>query len=279
MRRIYTEVVSRYRAATWYQAEISWIDGWDLLREEAVAVPTALVDTCYLAAPPHAPIFPRTTTGLASGASMHNAVVKAGLEILERDAIANAKQTWRFFEECRVEKVSTSLVNAAAIVQRIRKSGFVVGIWRPPTNHSLPVYWCQVMESGDSTELAPLPASGYGCDLTHDSALTEALLEACQARLTAISGAREDLTRDVYPETFDRSELRSWRHQLQTTTVASLVDQFVEPVVPDRLSGVVAALKAAGAKAIIVVPLLASTELGAYVVRMIAPPLRQDPGA
>jgi ribosomal protein S12 methylthiotransferase accessory factor len=50
------------------------------------------------------------------------------------------------------------------------------------------------MESGRHPELAPLPADGSACHFSHGKALVGALLEACQGRLAAISGAREDIT-------------------------------------------------------------------------------------
>jgi ribosomal protein S12 methylthiotransferase accessory factor len=135
------------------------------------------------------------------------------------------------------------------------------------------------MEPASATELAPLPSSGYACGLTHDEALTQALLEACQARVTAISGSREDLTRQFYPALHNRPQLSDWRLQMQSTTMTTDSAGFEEPRFRSRWEGVVEALEKAGSKALVVVPLLASREIGAYSVRLIAPPLRQNPGA
>jgi ribosomal protein S12 methylthiotransferase accessory factor len=136
------------------------------------------------------------------------------------------------------------------------------------------------MEGEGDPELVPLPADGYGCDFTRDMALTRALLESCQSRAAAISGAREDITRGVYPETFDRERLAEWREFLtqsggavhSTETVAAPSGR------PARLDAVVAALAEAGAQAIVVVPLFIDERAGIFVVRVVAPPLRQHPG-
>ena len=75
----------------------------------------------------------------------------------------------------------------------------------------LPIYWCHSWRTAQISEIVPLPAEGFGCDFTHDGALAKALMEACQARLAAISGAREDITRRSYPRDYDREHLAEWR--------------------------------------------------------------------
>jgi ribosomal protein S12 methylthiotransferase accessory factor len=132
------------------------------------------------------------------------------------------------------------------------------------------------MEPGDGSELAPLPAAGFGCDGTHEGALTRALLEACQARLSAISGAREDITRRAYPASYDRDHLASWRQHLLNPARAL---RFEQDASPRDLSceDLVEALKHAGARAALVVPLHEDAETGICIVRVVAPPLRPAP--
>ena len=88
----------------------------------------------------------------------------------------------------------------------------MAGAWLVPTEGELPVYLCHVMEGPGMEEFAPLPAEGSGCGLCHDAALHGALLEACQARVGAISGARDDITRLRYPKSYDRRHLTEWRN-------------------------------------------------------------------
>ena len=127
-----------------------------------------------------------------------------------------------------------------------------------------------------SSGVALLPAAGFGCDVSHDGALARALLEACQARLSAISGAREDITRRAYPATYDRDHLASWRQHLQNPARALRFEQETNPRA-QALDDIVAALQSAGARAAIVVPLYEDDATGIRIVRVVAPPLRPAP--
>jgi ribosomal protein S12 methylthiotransferase accessory factor len=55
-----------------------------------------------------------------------------------------------------------------------------------------------VVSAAIASEDYQLVAVGYGCHLAAEIATTRALTEAAQSRLTAISGARDDLPRAMY---------------------------------------------------------------------------------
>ena len=69
--------------------------------------------------------------------------------------------------------------------------------------------------SGMGSVAADLQAELFACVQRGD-------LEAAQARVTALAGAREDITRASYPERYDRAELEARRHSF-TSPVASPV--------------------------------------------------------
>ena len=102
-----------------------------------------------------------------------------------------------------------------------------------------------------------------------------AVLEACQARLTAIAAAREDLTSDRYAPGVDREQLARWR----LTLASGSVPVPVEAPMPegDRLSASLQALRLLGARRVMAVPLADVPELPLAVVRVVAPPLHTDP--
>jgi ribosomal protein S12 methylthiotransferase accessory factor len=273
LRQLYASCLITDADPNWIEIPLSWAKGWDLLSRAALPVPTALVDTVYTLPSPHPYLFPRTTTGLGAGPTMRRAVLHAALEVLERDAVAAARRRPHFFDHHQVDLTSIGDGLAWRLLRQIQEAGLVVGAWRVPAAHPLPIYWCHVMESDETEELAPLPAEGFGCALTDDDALAKALLEACQARLTAISGAREDVTREVYPTSYDRPRLAEWRLFLaRPQPPRRLPDPEKRDDAPP-LRRVVSALEAAGARAVIVVPLY-SEPAGLHVVRVVAPPLR-----
>jgi ribosomal protein S12 methylthiotransferase accessory factor len=262
----------------WRRLPLAWLDGWDLFSGGAVPTPAALVDTIYTIPSPHPYMFPRTTTGLGAGSTMARAIVKAATEVLERDAVSRAHAIPHFFDRWRIDEKSIRGGEAAEVLSCIDRAKLMVGIWRVPTNHALPVYWCHVMEREAFEELAPLPAQGFGCDASDDAALSKALLEACQVRLTAISGAREDVTRRVYPREFDRAQLAEWRQFLagpaRTIPLRAEGDLGSDIVSSASLDDVIEALCAAGAQAALVVPLFSDVQAGIHIVRLVAPPLR-----
>jgi ribosomal protein S12 methylthiotransferase accessory factor len=136
------------------------------------------------------------------------------------------------------------------------------------------------MERGLPDELVPLPSEGFGCGWTHEDAAAKAILEACQARATAISGAREDLTRHYYPPSHDRPHLAEWREQLSSPwRLRVFPTDGPQPDVSDDnpVQRVLGALRDAGARAAVIVPLLSDQENEVHVVRLVAPPLRLDP--
>ena len=103
---------------------------------------------------------------------------------------------------------------SSKILADLRAADLMAGIWLVPAEHGLPTFHCHVIEGENHRELAPLPGEGFGCDFTHDRALAKALLEAAQARVTAISGTREDITRSSYPDRYERDRLADWRGNL-----------------------------------------------------------------
>jgi ribosomal protein S12 methylthiotransferase accessory factor len=254
-------------------APLPWIEGWDLMGGGARPVPLALVDTVYSLPSPHPTWLPRDTTGLAAAGDLDRALRHACLEILERDARHRALRTPHFFDRHQIATRSVAGGRAGAILDRLRRAGLETGIWRIPTAHGLPVYWCQVMQGQGARNLAPLPAEGFGCDTTEDAALAKALLEACQSRLTAIAGAREDLTADFYGDGLDRDRLAAWRRQLGAGGASMPADAAGGR----GLERIVAALEAAGARAAIAVPLVVEPMIPLFVVRVVAPPLRTNP--
>jgi ribosomal protein S12 methylthiotransferase accessory factor len=263
----------------WQTLPLPWLAGHDLFTGRAVPVPAALVDTDYTLPSRHPSMFPRTTTGLAAGRSVAQAVIHAGLEILERDAIAEAHRTARFFENHQIS-LSDARGRISDLLEKIQRANLLCGIWRAPAIHSLPVYWCHLMEPGPPRELVPLPSEGFGCSFTHEEALTRAVLEACQARATAISGAREDMTRQFYPTHGDRAHLDEWREQVSrpSRTRHEAVLAGAEPSEQiQRLEAVLDALRQAGANAAVVVHVRNEPEHAFHVVRLVCPPLRLNP--
>lgn len=262
--------------AGWDQLRLGWTDGYDLLTARVLPVPVALVDTIYTLPSPHPVAFPRSTRGLAAGPTMLAAIIHAALEVLERASVAGAERYPRSYPELRIDPARVGGPLSSRVLACLRAAELAAGIWLVPGDHDLPVFRCQVIEMEGHREIAPLPGEGFACDFTYDRALARALMEGAQARVTALAGAREDITRAAYPERYDREYLNARRHAFlsPTETIALPVDRDGPASGAAALSAVLDALKGAGGQAALVVPLYSGKNPGLDVVRLVVPPLR-----
>ncbi|WP_433017708.1 YcaO-like family protein [Kribbella sp. CA-294648] len=173
---------------------IPWIEGTDLLADERILVPRDYVflndvQTSEL----RAPLFVQSSNGLASGNSLNEAILHGLLEALERDMTSSVnkpsdRQSYRLALDSIGGACSGPLVDrlrSADIHLRVIECGssevacFAVSIW---------------------SAAFPFVFDGFGCHFDSDVAMTRALTEAAQSRLTAIAGARDDLPRTMYRE-------------------------------------------------------------------------------
>lgn len=262
--------------AGWDQLRLGWMDGYDLLSARTLPVPVALVDTVYTLPSPHPVTFPRSTTGLAAGTSMLAAVIHAALEILERASIAAAERYPRSYPERQIDPSRGMGPRSSEMLSRLNAADLAAGIWLVTADHALPVFRCHVIETEAHREIAPMPGEGFACDFTYDRALTKALMEAAQARVTALAGSREDITRAVYPERYERQDLDAHRRMFVSLGDASALplDRDGPASGEEALRAVLDALKRAGAASVLIVPLYSSMNPNIEVVRLVAPPLK-----
>jgi ribosomal protein S12 methylthiotransferase accessory factor len=100
-------------------------------------------------------------------------------------------------------------------------------------------------------------------------------MEAAQARVTALAGAREDITRASYPERYDRTELEARRHSFASPceTEALPADRDEPASGAAALAALLDGLRQAGGQAALAVPLHSSSEPELAVLRLVVPPL------
>ncbi len=174
-----------------------WIEGRDVATGAAIWVPHELVSTDFTAAAaPGSGCFQATSNGLAAGNHRLEAVLHGLYEAIERDAVA----LWR----CRSGVPGARAVDPSSIdgklscklLSRFTQAGIVPHIWDITSDIALPTFLCLAMpdDAADGLE----PELGSGCHADRDVALARALSEAAQARVTRISGARDDFLPNGY---------------------------------------------------------------------------------
>jgi ribosomal protein S12 methylthiotransferase accessory factor len=144
------------------------------------------------------PRLERSTVGLGARFDIERATLKGLLEVVERDAerawfaLSMSRRT-----RSRIDLESIGSNTFHAMRSRILGAGLWLSVYHLPAVIPVPVFLAEIIEAGAGGVLRHI-AVGSACDVTAEGALIGAVLEAAQSRLTAISGARDDI---FYSET------------------------------------------------------------------------------
>lgn len=175
---------------------ILWVEGLDMIHGEPIMVPYDLVHTDFRTPlPTGSGAFFMSSNGLASGNCLAEALSHALCEVVERDANTLFSVSAR--REQAARKVDLATVNDEAcrqVLDRFEDAGIAVVGWESTTDVGIASFLCTVVDRDRNSGRPMPPVSGSGTHPRRGIALLRALTEAAQARLTIISGARDDLS-------------------------------------------------------------------------------------
>jgi ribosomal protein S12 methylthiotransferase accessory factor len=146
------------------------------------------------------PIFDTSSNGLASGNSYEEAALHGLLELIERDSLASGRGSRRAVDPAGIAGYPSLLVD------KYDAAGVDLQIDAVQNRFEMPCFQAAIF-----SEEFPEVFLGSGCHLDPDVALSRALTEAAQARLTVIAGTRDDLTPDMYRRTASDPSVQSRR--------------------------------------------------------------------
>lgn len=191
---------------------LEWVPGRDLVANAEVLVPYDLVHCNYVSqrGEPEVPSFSVSSNGLASGNCRAEAIVHALTEVIERDGTARADGP-SAARLVRPDTIDDDLV--IQLLECCRSAGVEAFLWDESTQMGVPSFGCALFDAASFGSVF----TGYGCHLHPAIAVTRAITEAAQSRVTYIAGARDDLTRT--------------RYQGLTRNVAALLEQ-VKAITP-----------------------------------------------
>lgn len=252
---------------------IPWVESVDLLSGGSLWVPFELVTAAYLHPPQRGfGHFHASTNGLASGFTPVEALTHALTEVIERDAVT----LWRLSsdaaqDERRVRLDTVDAPGCAALIARFQQAGMLVAIWDVTSDIGLPCFFAWIMEADAGVGGAARSAVGSGCHLAADIALSRALTEAAQARLTIISGARDDLGPEDYaaPSREVAVLQRQMLTELPEVRAYSEAPSLATPSLRADLDLALDRLEASGVTRVAALD-LSKPAIGAPVVRVIA---------
>ena len=204
------------------------LDCDDLIRKVPTALPTELVFVSD-DKPPSPPVFGSATNGVASGNSLDEATLHGLLEVLERDALS-LEQARRASRRVRDDSLPPHFIEMADAWQR---RGVRLVVRHVPSDTGLPCFKAWLIEP-ESTDINL--CSGSGLHLDREIALTRAICEAAQSRLSTLHGGRDDIV-DFYDKYTQIDPIRRREQEARLVAVVehaedAIVFQDVEQMPP-----------------------------------------------
>lgn len=254
-----------------------WCEGRDLLTGESVFVPYEMVHTNYTTPLPDGHgCFTASSNGLASGNDLMEAISHGICEVVERDAATLWKL--RHDEKRKENQLDLSSVDdpiCLEILGKLEHAGLSVAVWDLTSDIGIAAFGCCVVPLEDSAMWHCSVAVGHGCHPDRQVALVRALTEAAQARLTVISGLRDDFGRDTYEQLLDPDVFRAARQRiLNSAPIRRFQDipHWDGETLEDDVEWELKCIRKAGIRRVVVVD-LTKTEFALPVIRVIVPGL------
>lgn len=246
--------------------DIPWIDGWDLVNNEAVKLPLCAVvhpNPYYMPE-----LFRSSSNGVASGNTLEEAIFYALTEVIERDA-------WSLAEVTRNtgKKLKDLPPLAASMAEMFAKAGIEVTLRDITSDLGIPT----IAAVADDVQLKDprLLTIGMGTHTNAEIAMIRALSEVAQSRATQIHGAREDATIAEFREMmgYERvKRMNAYWFKGDEYESASEVPSCSSDDFKTDIETIIERLKAAGLDRVIVCD-VTDPELQVPVVRVVVPGL------
>jgi ribosomal protein S12 methylthiotransferase accessory factor len=169
------------------KTSFDWLTGTGLVTGCAQLVPLQLVHLARNTIFKWSPLGMRTgSNGLASGNDISEATLHAIYELLERDSLG--RLTPSLHGRINIDPLSVNEPSCAQLIERIRATDSVFEISMVPNRWGIPCFVAYLWSYD-----FPVFSIGSGVHSSVGVALSRAITESAQSRLTAISGSRDDL--------------------------------------------------------------------------------------
>jgi YcaO-like protein with predicted kinase domain len=261
---------------------IEWVLGYDLIQHRETWVPLNSV-VCPYQSSEFPPLFFTSTNGLASGNSITEALCHALCEIIERDAQAMAMAALRLRPlvrtllnghlRCPCSALSQRLISlsslpirAKRLVHKIEKAGMQLVLRDLSSTGGIATIDCIIIDDHSWS-----PVKRFGGVGTHPDArvaVTRAITEAAQSRLTLIQGGREDIghiLRGLSAGTADANE-----QSAQETVNFAEIPTFHNDRIDDDVRTILNNLPGSGLSQVVAFD-LTRPDVGIPVVKVVVP--------
>jgi len=173
-----------------------WLFVTDLIAQKKVYIPQILANLDSTVLHPEYAFLSVTTNGIAAGNTLSEALCHALYEVIERDCLARFAVLHQNERDTLQLDLDTLGYENKMLLQKFKKANIPLKIWDITSSLNIPTFHCVI---GDNNKLRNLDIfTGTGTHLSADVALSRALTEAAQCRVTYISGNRDDILPSYY---------------------------------------------------------------------------------
>jgi ribosomal protein S12 methylthiotransferase accessory factor len=251
-----------------------WIEGDDWVQREKIWAPFQMVHLNFTRSLSYdLTSFAATSTGLASGNHLLEAASHAICEVVERDAFARFSRFSEAMKESRrIDLDSIDHPDCLRLLELYERAGVAVAVWDITSHVGIAAFQCAIVDRQEDPFRPQIAADGVGCHPVRHIALLRAMTEAAQSRLTAISGARDDMSMEDFLKWQDPADLKRQRQLILHPGARpfSGVPSFETDSLEDDIAWEMARVRASGCDRIILVD-LTRPEFGVSVVRVLIP--------
>jgi YcaO-like protein with predicted kinase domain len=254
-----------------------WIEGEDWLQSDRVWIPFQMVHTAYTTRMRFDLTgFTQSSNGLASGNHVIEAASHAICEVIERDAYARHIESSEEEREAhRIDLATVDHPDCRDLLDRFDRAGVAVAVWDMTSDLGIAAFGCLIADRAENPMRRLYAAEGSGVHPVRHVAMVRALTEAAQSRLTAISGARDDMPRENYDHWREPTNLlsRMQRARVSGRRSYSAVPSFEADTFEDDVAHQLDRIRRCGYERVVIVD-LTLPEFGLPVVRVLIPGMR-----
>jgi ribosomal protein S12 methylthiotransferase accessory factor len=157
---------------------LGWLKAQSLTSTRCCYVPALAVLMAYEVPASDQFLFPITSSGLAAGPTLSSAILRATLEVVERDAFL---AMWFHRLKCvRADPLSHPQLEIRSLCESYARRGIRMELFRIPLDHEVPVFIA--LGVAEAAVDGPAVTVGLGADLVRANAAASAILEVAQVR-------------------------------------------------------------------------------------------------
>lgn len=198
--------------------EIAWIAVLDLNNNTQSFIPYALISLDSSQMRMLHGQFAVSSNGLASGNCLDEAICHGLFEVIERDSLFR----WGMLDENAINQTAIKIETITdpiliSLIAKFQQAKINLRIWDITSEIGIPSFHCAIQDSNALRGM--FISTGSGAHLVKEIALSRALTEVAQSRLTLISGSRDD----VFPE----------KYYIRSEADRALIPEFSKPTYKD----------------------------------------------